>query len=59
MLITQLLGGFDDLGDGFVAGEQREEEAVCGLGWRDSAEEVGRLGHGYFKKIAPKNKYDC
>ena len=45
MLIAQLLGGFGDLGDGFFAGEQGEEEAVSGFGGRDGAEEVGILGH--------------
>lgn len=46
MLVAQLLGGFDDLGDGFFAGEQGEEEAVGGFGWWDGPEEVRSLGHG-------------
>ena len=45
MLIAQLLGGFDDVWDGFFAWEQGEEEAVGGFGGRDGAEEVGILGH--------------
>jgi hypothetical protein len=43
VLIAQLLGGFGDLGDGFFAGEQGEEEAVCGFGGWDGAEKVGML----------------
>jgi hypothetical protein len=38
MLIAQMLGGFDDLRDGLFAGENGEEEAVCGFGGRDGAE---------------------
>jgi hypothetical protein len=45
MLITLLLVGFDDLRNGFVAGEKCEEEAVCMFWWREGSEEVGILGH--------------
>lgn len=40
MLIAQLFGGFDDLGDRLFAREQGEEEAVCGFGGRDDVEEL-------------------
>jgi hypothetical protein len=42
MHAAQLLGGFDDLGDGFCAGKKSKKEAICWLGWRDLAEEVNQ-----------------
>jgi hypothetical protein len=53
MRFSQLLGCFDDLGDGFFAGEQGEEEAVSGICRWDFAEEVGRFGHNLSTMRAP------
>ena len=41
-----MLGGFDDVRDGFFAGEQGEEEVVGGF---SGAEKVGRQSHKLFK----------
>jgi hypothetical protein len=38
MRISQMLRGFDDLGDGFFAGEKGEEETIRGFRGRDLAE---------------------
>jgi hypothetical protein len=45
MLSAQLLGCFDDLGNGFFAGEKGEKKAIGGFGGREEAEEVGMFGH--------------
>lgn len=42
---------FDDLRDGFVAGEKGEEEAVGGFGELDLTEEVGRLSHEFNRAL--------
>lgn len=55
MRIAQLLGGFDDLRDGLVAGKKREKEAIGWFGGWDGAEEVGILGHWVFLSIESIN----
>ncbi len=55
MLITQSLRGFDDVRDGFFAGEQGEDEAIGGFGRRDRAEKIGSLGHWVLSSIESIN----
>ena len=50
MHIAQMLGRFDDLGDGFFTGnEQREDKTVGGIGGRDLVEKFRVLGHAIFR----------